>query len=125
MTPLATKLVFFASSALGALSLGSTAYLVEHPGTFSPPPAPSLQVYTVPTMRPLPPTPVVLPEPIELEPMTVIGSKAPLIAPRHKAVPAKPAKAKEFVPCTDWRDMGPTNTKRGNESGMRRVRTLC
>ena len=125
MTPLATKLVFFASSAIGTLSLGSTAYLVEHPGTFASPPVPALQNYTVPAMRPLGPAPIAAPEPIEIAPLTVIGSKAPRIAPRPRAVPAKPAKAKEFVPCTNWRDMGPTNTKRGNQSGVRRVRTLC
>jgi len=125
MTPLATKFVFFTSSAFGTLSLGGTAYLVEHPRAFSPPPAPVLQTYTTPAMRPLPPAPVGDPEPIEIAPLTVTGTKAPLIAPRPRAVPAKPTKAKEFTPCSDWRDMGPTNTKKGNESGVRRVRKLC
>ena len=125
MTPLATKLVFFTSSALGALTLGSTAYLVEHPGMFSVPPVPTLQAVTVPAMRPLPPTPTVVPEPIELEPMTITGSKAPLIAPRQRAVPAKPAKTKGLVPCSEWEDMGPTNVEKGKGIGVRRVRRLC
>ena len=121
MTPLAPKLVFLVSSALGTLSLGSTAYLVEHPRTFAPEPARALAIAPM-VQRPLVPTPVVLPEPVELPPMVITGQKTPLITKaRHKPAP----KAKEFVPCTDWRDMGPRNVKTGNESGMRRVRTLC
>ena len=121
MTPLASKLVFFTSSALGALSLGSTAYLVEHPGAFAPP-VPVLENVALPAMRPLPPTPTVVPETIQLEPMTITGSKAPLIAPRQRAVPAKP---KEFRPCSDWEEMGPTNVDKGKGTGVRRVRKLC
>jgi hypothetical protein len=122
MTPLATKLVFLTSSALGALTLGGSAYLVEHPRTFAPPPARALVIAPM-VQRPLVPTPVVLPEPIEIEPLVVTGQKAPIITPaRYKPAPAK---AKAFKPCTDWRDMGPTNTKKGNEAGVRRVRTLC
>jgi len=122
MTPLATKLVFLTSSTLGTLTLGGTAYLVEHPRTFAPAQARPL-IITPMVQRPLAPTPTVVPEPMEIEPMVIIGHKAPIITPASYK-PA-PAKAKEFKPCTDWRDMGPTNTKRGNESGVRRVRTLC
>ena len=114
MTPLAAKLVFLTSSSLGALSLGSTAYLVEHPNNFAAPPAPVLESVTLPAMRPLPPDPILVPEPVQLEPLTITGSKAPLIAPRPRAVPAKPAKTKGLVPCSEWEDIG-----------VRRVRRLC
>jgi hypothetical protein len=114
MTPLAAKLVFLTSSSLGALSLGSTAYLVEHPSNFAAPPAPALESVTLPAMRPLPPEPTIVPEPVQLEPMTIIGSKAPLIAPRQRAVRAKPVKTKSLAPCSEWEDIG-----------IRRVRRLC
>jgi hypothetical protein len=122
MTPLAAKLVFLTSSALGTAALGSTAYLVEHPRAFSPEPVRPLAIAPI-APRPLPPEPVLVPEPVALPAVVVTGTKAPLIP---KARPAtKPAKEKAFVPCTEWRDMGPTNTNKGNTQGMRRVRTLC
>lgn len=122
MTPLAAKLVFLTSSALGAATLGGTAYVVEHPRMFAPAPARALVIAPV-VQRPLAPTPVVLPEPVEIEPMVVTGKKTPIVTPaRYRPAPAK---TKEFKPCTNWRDMGPTNTTKGNESGVRRVRTLC
>jgi hypothetical protein len=122
MTPLAAKLVFLTSSALGALTLGGTAYVVEHPPMVAPEPARALVIAPM-VQRPLVPTPVVVPEPVEIEPLVITGHKAPIIAPvRYKPAPAK---VKEFKPCTDWREMGPTNMKKGNESGVRRVRTLC
>ena len=114
MTPLAAKLVFLTSSSLGALSLGSTAYLAEHPRNFAIPAVPVMDSVTLPEMRPLPPEPTVVPEPVTLAPMTVVGSKAPLIAPRQRAVPAKPAKTKGLLPCSEWEDIG-----------VRRVRRLC
>ncbi|HEX6766279.1 MAG TPA: hypothetical protein VF103_12395 [Polyangiaceae bacterium] len=121
MTPLATKIVFLTSSTLGAASLGGTAYVVEHPRAFAPELARPLAVNIVPE-RPMPPAPVVIPQTIELSPMVVTGSKAPLI-PHERA--ARPAKAKTFVPCSDWRDMGPTNVNKGNATGVRKVRKLC
>jgi hypothetical protein len=121
MTPLATKAVFLASSALGALSLGSTAYLVEHPRVFSLEPARPLATNFI-APRPLPPAPVVIPEAVELPPMVITGSKAPLIAPARSL---RPQKTKSFTPCSNWRDMGPTNVNKGNAIGVRRVRTLC
>ena len=126
MTPVVTKVVFFTSSALGALTLGSTAYLVKHPTAFAPEPARPLAVTAI-TARPAPPTPVVLPETIVLEPVTITGSRAPVI--RTKASPARhrtePAKPTELNPCTGWREMGPKNIDKGNETGARKVRTLC
>jgi hypothetical protein len=121
MTPLATKLVFLTSSALGTLSLGGTAYLVEHPLALSPEPARPLAVNIV-APRPLPPAPVVIQEPMELAPMVITGSKTPLI---KAARATRPAQSKAFVACSDWRDMGPTNVNKGNATGMRKVRTLC
>jgi hypothetical protein len=114
MTPLAAKLVFLSSSALGTLSLGSTAYLTEHPRNFAAPAVPVLDTITLPEMRPLPPEPTVVPEPVTLEPMTVIGSKVPLIASRPRAVPTKRVKTKGLLPCSEWEDIG-----------VRRVRRLC
>jgi hypothetical protein len=122
MTPLAAKLVFLTSSAVGAATLGSTAYLVEHPRAFSPEPVRPL-VMTPVTPRPLPPAPVLVHEPVAVPAVVVTGTKAPLIP---KARPtAKPTQEKSFVPCTEWRDMGPTNVNKGNTPGIRRVRTLC
>jgi hypothetical protein len=118
MTPLVAKLVFIASSALGAMSLGSTAYLVAHPRTFATAPtvAPEPRFAAVP-VRPLPPDPVVVPDVLELAPVVITGSTAPRIPKAHHA-PA-PAKSKAFAPCSEWRDMGPTKL------GEHRVRTLC
>jgi hypothetical protein len=114
MPALAAKLVFFTSSTLGAFSLGSTAYLAEHPRNFRAPTVPVLESVTLPAMRPLPPEPTIIPEPVQLEPLTITGSKAPLIAPRPRAMPAKPANTKGLVPCSEWEDIG-----------IRRVRRLC
>jgi hypothetical protein len=121
MTPLATKLVFVTSSAFGTLSLGGTAYLVEHPRAFAPEPARPLAVNLV-VPRPMPPAPVAIPETVELAPMVITGSKTPLI---HRTAVARPARAKAFVPCSDWREMGPTSVNKGATPGMRSVRTLC
>jgi hypothetical protein len=112
MPALAAKFVFFTSSAIGALSLGSAAYLTERRDVAAPP-VPVLESVTLPAMRPLPPDPIIVPEPVLLEPLTITGSK-PLIAPRPRAVPAKPAKTNGLVPCSEWEDIG-----------VRRVRRLC
>lgn len=125
MTPLATKLVFFTSSTLGALSLGTTAYLVKNPTAFAPTPTPVIRAEAAPLARPDPPPPVAIPEPIVLEPVTITGSRVPLI--RTKAVPARrvePPKPADLNPCSGWRDMGPTNIDKGDGT-VRRVRTLC
>jgi hypothetical protein len=127
MTPLAAKLVFITSSAFGAATLGTTAYLVEHPRAFAPEPVRPLPVTPL-AARPLPPAPVVVTEAVELTPVVIKGTRAPLIpkAPTHKVERApKTENVKTFAPCTEWRDMGPTNTKKGGEAGTRRVRTLC
>jgi hypothetical protein len=62
-----------------------------------------------------------------LEPVTITGSRAPVI--RTKSAPARhrtePAKPTELNPCTGWREMGPKNIDKGNETGARKVRTLC
>ena len=129
MTPLVAKAVFLASSALGVASLGSTAYLVAHPRAFAAPPRViSPEPITAPiAARPLPPAPTAVPDPevMELQPVTITGSKAPLI-PRHTPRPAKTMNAKEGMnPCSEWRDMGPSSVKSGQTAGQHRVRTLC
>lgn len=124
MTPVVAKVVFLTTSALGTASLGSTAYFVEHPRVSAQTPVVEREI--TPVARPLPPAPVAITEPpMVLEPVTVTGTRAPVI--RTKAAPtrrAAPAKAKELNPCTGWRDMGPTNIDNG-EGSVRRVRTLC
>jgi len=126
MTPLAAKLVFIASSAFGAATLGTTAYLVEHPRAFAPAPLRPLAVTPL-APRPMPPPPAVVSETVELTPVVIQGTRAPRIpsARIHKERTPKPEKVKSFVPCTEWRDMGPTNVNKGGEPEMRRVRTLC
>jgi hypothetical protein len=125
MTPLAAKLVFISSSALGAATLGSTAYLVDHPRTYTPePPSPVVVEPIAP--RPLPPAPVQVEEPLVLPAIIVTGSKTPLIP---KARPSQqrvtPVSKKTLVPCSRWEDMGPKNVNDGAAIGERRVRTLC
>ena len=124
MTPMVAKVVFLTSSTVGALTLGSTAYLVKHPTAFAPEPARPLEVSPMPA-RPEPPAPVVLPEVMVLEPVTITGSRAPLIRAKAAPKPAVPAKPTELNPCTPWREMGPTNIDKGDGTGVRRVRTLC
>lgn len=126
MTPLAAKLVFFTSSALGAASLGSTAYLAEHPRVFSPAPVRAVAITPI-APRPLPPEPVVVAEPeLTVLPAVIItGSKAPIIPKAAAARVAKPAQSEVLAPCSDWRDMGPTSVNKNGDSGMHRVRTLC
>jgi hypothetical protein len=131
MTPLVAKLVFVASSALGAASLGSAAYLTEHPRAFSPEPVRSLVVDPV-APRPSPPLPINVPEPagvapvVFTTPVVVTGSKAPLIAKaRPSQKRATPAATKTLVPCTTWQNMGPKNVNDGAAVGERWVRTLC
>ena len=124
MTPVVTKVVFLTSSTLGVATLGGTAYLVKHPTAFAPEPARPLPTMTI-AARPEPPAPVVLPETIVLEPVTITGNRAPVI--RAKAAPKRtaPAKPTQLNPCTPWRDMGPTNIDKGDGSGVHKVRTLC
>ncbi|HEX6273422.1 MAG TPA: hypothetical protein VFZ53_10285 [Polyangiaceae bacterium] len=122
MTPLAAKLVFLTSSALGAATLGSTAYLVEHPRAFSPEPVRPLAITPL-APRPLPPEPAVLPEPVVIPAVVVTGEKAPRIPKAQPA--AKPAQEKTFVPCSEWREMGPTNVNKGGAASVHRVRKLC
>ena len=125
MTPLVAKLVFVTSSALGALSLGSTAYLTEHPRAFSPQPVRPLALGPM-TARPLPPLPAEEQEPLVLPAVVVTGSKAPLIRKtQHSEKRATPAAAKTLVPCTTWQNMGPKNVNDGTAVGERWVRTLC
>ncbi len=123
MTPVVAKVVFLTSSAVGALTLGGTAYLVKHPDAFAPTPTRVIQPET-PVARPLPPPPAAIPEPIVLEPVTITGSRAPVI--RAKAAPARtePTKPTKLNPCTNWREMGPTNIDNGDGT-QRKVRTLC
>ncbi|HVR18420.1 MAG TPA: hypothetical protein VMS65_01945 [Polyangiaceae bacterium] len=125
MTPLVTKLVFISSSALGAATLGSTAYLVDHPRTFTPQPARPLILAPIPA-RPSPPAPVAVQEAIVLPAIVVTGSKAPLIPKAHHSQQrATPAATKALIPCSTWQDMGPRNVNDGAAIGERRVRTLC
>jgi hypothetical protein len=121
MTPLATKLIFIASSTLGAATLGSTAYLVEHPRVFTPAPVRPLSVAPL-SPRPLPPAPVLVPESMEMPAVTLSVKAKPSIS-RAKASPTVEAKA--LAPCSDWRDMGPTNVNKNGTSGVHRVRGLC
>ena len=121
MTPLATKLVFVLSSTLGAATLGSTAYLVEHPRAFTPSPTRPLSVAPL-LPRPEPPAPVVVPEVVQIPEITVTGKTRPLVRPAKASVPAK---EKSFVPCSEWEEMGPANMKKGDVPGVRRVRKLC
>lgn len=122
MTPVVTKLVFLTSSTLGALSLGGTAYFAEHPRVSASTPVVEREV--TPVASPLPPAPVVVPEPaLVLEPITITGSRSPIVRAAH-ARRTRPAKAEALNPCTGWRDMGPTNIDKG-EGSVRRVRTLC
>jgi len=131
MTPLVAKLVFVTSSTLGAASLGSTAYLLEHPRAFSPEPVRPLVVDPI-ALRPMPPLPTNVPEPLAVTPVVfttpivVTGSKAPLIAKaRPSQKRATPAATKTLVPCTTWQNMGPKNVNDGTAVGERWVRTLC
>jgi hypothetical protein len=125
MTPVVAKVVFLTSSALGVATLGGTAYLVKHPEAFAPTPTRVITAEVAPVARPDPPAPTAIPEPIVLEPITVTGTRAPVI--RAKAAPARrtePAKPKDLNPCTNWREMGPANIDKG-DGAQRRVRTLC
>lgn len=121
MTPLATKLVFIVSSTVGAATLGGAAYLVENPRTFTPSPPRPLSVAPL-LPRPEPPAPVVIPEVVQIPEITVTGKTKPLVLP---AKAARPAKAKTFVPCSEWEEMGPANVKKGDTTGVHRVRKLC
>ena len=120
MTPLATKLVFI-TSALGAATLGSTAYLVEHPRVFTPEPLRPLSVAPL-SPRPLPPAPVLVPETIEMPAVTLSGK---VKHPISRAKTSRPVEAKALAPCSEWRDMGPTNVNKNGSSGVHRVRGLC
>ena len=121
MTPLAPKLVFIASSALGAATLGSTAYLVEHPRVFTPAPLRPLVVAPL-SPRPLPPAPVLVPETVEMPTVTLIGKAKP---PISRAKTSRPVEAKALDPCSEWRDMGPMKVNKNGTSGVHRVRGLC
>jgi hypothetical protein len=125
MTPVFAKVVFLTSSAVGVATLSGTAYLVKHPEAFAPTPTTIVAPEVAPLVRPDPPAPTVIPEPIVLEPITITGTKAPLI--RAKAAPAprtEPAKPTQLNPCTGWREMGPANIDKGDGT-QRKVRTLC
>jgi len=90
------------------------------------PPLPSLEPSPA-AVRVVPPEPISVVEPastvLELPEVQIAGRAKRVV--RTAAVPAPEVEPAPLLPCSDWRELGPTHVAKGSATETVSVRELC